>query len=145
MKDRIFVVHGRNTEIRDDVELFIRRIGLEPIILAKQVNKGMSIIEKIEHYSDVSCAIVLYTPCDEGRMKGDCDLKDRARQNVIFEHGYLMAKLGRNNVITLVESGMEFPGDLSGIVYISMQDKDWELQVMKELNGVGLKIDWIQA
>ena len=145
MKDRIFVVHGRNTEIRDDVELFIRRIGLEPIILAKQVNKGMSIIEKIEHYSDVSCAIVLYTPCDEGRMKGDCDLKDRARQNVIFEHGYLMAKLGRNNVITLVESGMEFPGDLSGIVYISMQDKDWELQVMKELNGVGLKIDWVQA
>lgn len=145
MENKIFVVHGRNTDIRKDVELFIRRIGLKPIILAKQVNKGMTIIEKIEHYSDVSYAIVLYTPCDEGRMKGDPDFKDRARQNVIFEHGYMVAKLGRDKVIALVESGVEIPGDLSGIVYISMQDKDWELQVMKELDSAGLKIDWIQA
>lgn len=145
MENKIFLVHGRNTNIRNDVELFIRRIGLTPIILAKQVNNGMSIMEKIEYYSNVSYAIVLYTSCDEGRMKGDSDLKGRARQNVIFEHGYMVAKLGRNKVIALVESGVEIPGDLSGIVYISMQDRDWELQVMRELESAGLTINWEQA
>lgn len=145
MGDRIFVVHGRNIDIRDDIELFIRRIGLTPIILAEQVNKGMTIIEKIEKYSDVSYAIVLYTPCDEGRMKGETDLKDRARQNVIFEHGYMVAKLGRDKVIALVDHGVEIPGDLSGVIYISMQDSDWKVQVMKELRSAGLQVDWTQA
>lgn len=145
MEDKIFVVHGRNINVRNDIELFIRRIGLTPIILAKQVNKGMTIIEKIEEYSDVSYAIVLYTACDEGRMKGENNLKDRARQNVIFEHGYMVAKLGRDKVIALVEQGVEIPGDLSGVIYISMQDADWELQVMKELNSSGLQFDWINA
>lgn len=145
MGNRIFVVHGRNINIRDDIELFIRRIGLEPIILAEQVNKGMTIIEKIENYSDVSYAIVLYTPCDEGRLKGEKDLNNRARQNVIFEHGYMVAKLGRNKVIALVDKDVEVPGDLSGVIYISMNDKDWKLQVMRELDGAGLQINWAQA
>lgn len=145
MEDRIFIVHGRNNDIRDEVELFIRRIGLTPIILAEQANKGMTIIEKIEEYSDVSYAIVLYTSCDEGKMKGEKDLKDRARQNVVFEHGYMVAKLGRDKVIALVNQGVEIPGDLSGVIYISMQDTDWKAQVMRELAGSGLQIDWTHA
>ena len=145
MEDRIFVVHGRNIGIRNEIELFIRRIGLTPIILDEQVDNGMTIIEKIEKYSDVSCAIVLYTSCDEGRMKGEKDLKDRARQNVIFEHGYMVAKLGRDKVIALVEQGVEIPGDLSGVVYISMQDADWKVKVMRNLNGSGLQVDWTHA
>lgn len=145
MEDRIFLVHGRNIDVRDDIELFIRRIGLTPIILSEQVNNGMTIIEKIEKYSDVSYAIVLYTPCDEGRMKGENDLNDRARQNVIFEHGYMVAKLGRHKVIALVDQGVEIPGDLSGVIYISMQDDDWKVQVMRELNSSGLQVDWIHA
>lgn len=51
-------------------------------------------------------------------MKGEKDLKDRARQNVIFEHGYMVAKLGRDKVIALVDQGVEIPGDLSGVIYI---------------------------
>lgn len=145
MEDRIFVVHGRNIGIRDEIELFIRRIGLTPIILAEQANKGMTIIEKIEKYSDVSYAIVLYTSCDEGRMKGEKDLKDRARQNVVFEHGYMVAKLGRDKVIALVDQGVEIPGDLSGVIYISMQDADWKAQVMRELDDSGLQVDWSRA
>ncbi len=43
----------------------------------------------------------------------------RARQNVVFfEHGYLISKLGRNNVCALVKQSVEIPNDISGIVYI---------------------------
>lgn len=77
----------------NEVELMIRRIGLEPIILKNEASGGRTIIEKIEHYTNVGFGIVLYTSCDEGREKGTSKFRDRARQNVIFEHGYLCAKL----------------------------------------------------
>ena len=89
----VFIVHGHDTSRRNEVELFMRRIGLEPIILCNQPNGGLTIIEKIEENSDVAFALVLYTGCDEGRLKGTTDLKLRARQNVVFEHGFLINKL----------------------------------------------------
>ena len=63
----------------------------------------------------------------------------------MFEHGYMVAKLGRNRVIALVDKGVEIPGDLSGVVYISLENSDWEIQVMRELENGGLKIAWSKA
>ncbi|MBX4268893.1 nucleotide-binding protein [Clostridium estertheticum] len=142
---KVFIVHGRNTSVRNDVELFISRIGLEPIILCEQANRGMTIIEKIEANCDVSFSIVLYTGCDEGRLKGELDLNDRARQNVVFEHGYMVAHLGRANVVALTEEDIEIPGDMSGIIYISLQDPEWKQKVMKEMRAANLNFDWYKV
>lgn len=142
---KIFIVHGHDMKVRDKVELFCRRIGLDPVILSEKASAGKTIIEKIEFYSEVSYALILYTGCDEGRTKGTGELHDRARQNVVFEHGYMVVKLGRNRVIALVDKGVEIPGDLSGVVYISLENSDWEIQVMRELENGGLKIAWSKA
>ena len=143
-KQRIFIVHGHDTDKRNQVELFLRRIGLEPIIMSNEPSKGKTIIDKFEAYSDVSFAIVLYTACDEGREKGKGELADRARQNVVFEHGFFCAKLGRSNVVALHESGVELPGDLSGIVYISF-DSDWKEELKREMDAAGIKADWLHS
>ena len=140
--NKIFIVHGRNEGVRDTVELLLRRVGLEPIILAEQANRGMTIMEKIESNSDVAFSVVLYTGCDEGKLREESDLHPRARQNVVFEHGYMVAKLGRDKVVALTESGVEQPGDLAGVVYISLSEKDWKIRMLKELEAGGLQIDW---
>ena len=70
----------------------------------------------------------------------DGNLNLRARQNVVFEHGYLMARIGRENVVPLVEPGVELPGDISGIVYIS--DKEWQVDIAKEMKDAGYPIDF---
>lgn len=69
-KKKIFIVHEHDNEVKLEVARFIEKIGLEPIILHEQVNSGMTVIEKIEKYSDVEFGIVLYTPCDLGYVKG---------------------------------------------------------------------------
>lgn len=74
---------------------FVEKLGLEAIILHEQVSRSHTIIEKIEEYSNVGYAVVIYTPCDEGRLKGEKEFNSRARQNVVFEHGFLMGKIGR--------------------------------------------------
>ena len=123
------------------MELFLRRVGLDPVILCNKPNGGLTIIEKIEEYTDVAFALVLYTGCDEGKLKNDVELKPRARQNVVFEHGYLIQKLGRERVAALVEDGVETPGDVSGVLYISLSDTDWERKVLRELVNCGLNVD----
>lgn len=137
---KVFIVHGRNEAIRDKVEAFVRRIGLEPVILCKEASRGQSILDKIISYSDVGFALVLYTGCDEGRLRdSEEDCKPRARQNVVFEHGYMIAHLSKDRVVALIEdSSVEIPGDYSGVVYISLSDSDWETQVKRELHAAGI-------
>lgn len=143
-KRKVFIVHGRDNAAKQEIARFIEQLGLEAIILHEQANAGMTIIEKIEHYSnDADFALILYTPCDKGRGSHESHLppKDRARQNVVFEHGYLMAKLGRENVCSLVKGNIEKPNDISGVVYTPLDDLGaWKTEVARELQSCDYKI-----
>jgi predicted nucleotide-binding protein len=138
---KVFIVHGHDDALKQEVARFIEKLALTPIILHEQINAGRTIIEKIEEYSNVGYGIVLYTPCDRGgENKNDAPLNQRARQNVVLEHGYLLAKLGRKNVMALVKDDIEYPSDIGGIVY-AKYDTEWKLQLLKELNTAGYKIN----
>lgn len=142
---QVFIVHGHDEAVKQEVARFVERLDLNPIILHEQASSGRTIIEKIEAYSNVGFAIVLYTPCDVGALKGEEDvLRDRARQNVVFEHGYLIGKIGRKNVCALVKGDVETPGDIDGVVYVSMHT-DWKLKLAKELKSSGYDIDMNKA
>ena len=143
--NKVFIVHGHDS-LKTEVELFLTKLGLEPIILHKQANMGKTIIEKIERYTDVGFGIVLYTPDDEGRLKGNAELSSRARQNVVFEHGYLIGKLGRDRVCALVVDNVEKPGDIDGIVYVNVDDNGyWKVALAKDMKAVGFNIDLNKA
>lgn len=140
----VFIVHGHNESVRTKVELFFRSIGYNPIVLFKEPSKGKTIIEKIEENTDDICfAIVLYTACDLGKAKDEVEFRSRARQNVVYEHGYLSAKLGREKVVALVEDGVEQPGDINGIVYICIDEYGmWQKKVADEMIANGLDLDY---
>ncbi|SON52937.1 TIR domain-containing protein [Vibrio tapetis] len=143
-KNKVFIVHGRDNEVKQEAARHIETIGFEAIILHEQASSGMTIIEKIEHYAgEADFAIVIYTPCDKGRgaFETTVPARDRARQNVVFEHGYLMAKLGRKNVCALVKGQIETPNDISGVVYVSMdQAGAWKNDVNLELKACGYSL-----
>lgn len=144
-KRKVFIVHGRDNEAKLEVSRYIESIGLQTIILHEQASQGMTIIEKIEHYAnDADFAIVLYTACDHGRGVHETKVppKDRARQNVVFEHGYLIAKLGRKNVCSLVKGEIETPNDISGVVYVPLDPfEGWKRAVLKELKSCGYNVE----
>ncbi len=144
-KRKVFIVHGRDNEAKQEVSRFIEKLGLEAIILHEQASSGMTIIEKIEKYSnDADFALVLYTPCDHGRGVHESNIppKNRARQNVVFEHGYLIAKLGRENVCSLVKGDIETPNDISGVVYVNLDPLGaWKIEVATELQACGYAIN----
>lgn len=141
--DEVFIVHGHDEEAKEKTARFIEKLGFKPIILHEQASSGKTIIEKIESYSNVGFGVVLYTACDLGAKKTENpDLNNRARQNVVFEHGFLIGKIGRPNVTALVKENIETPNDISGVVYINMDDAgSWQFQVAKELQNSGYNVD----
>lgn len=59
---KVFVVHGRDEVAKTGLEAFLHEIGLEPIVLHRQADEGLTIIEKFEKHSDVGYAFILLTP-----------------------------------------------------------------------------------
>jgi len=138
----VFIVHGRDDLAKTEVARFIEKLGFSAVILHEQPSLGKTIIEKIEEYTNVGFALILYTPCDVGGLAGEETQKPRARQNVVFEHGYLIGKLGRQNVCALVKGDTEFPSDINGVVYYPIDTHGaWKLLVAKELRNVGYTVD----
>ena len=141
--NKVFVVHGHDGELKLSIARTLEKQGIEPIILSEQANLGATIIEKFERCGDVKAAICLFTEDDLGRAKSDEDLQARARQNVVFEAGYFIGKLGREKVVLLANRDIEMPSDLSGVIYTD--NTIWEIQVLKELREMGLSVDLNKA
>ncbi|CAK3288824.1 DNA-binding protein [Vibrio crassostreae] len=139
--NQVFIVHGHDEHAKNDVKSYVESKGLEPIILHLQASGGRTIIEKIDHYSNVGFGIVLYTECDLGGKRDTLNFKWRARQNVVFEHGYLIAKLDRHRVAALVKGSVETPNDISGVVYVALDAAgSWKDELDTELRNAGYDI-----
>ena len=137
----VFVIHGHDEAAKSTVARFLDRLDLEPVILAEQPSEGKTIIEKFESHADVGYAVALLTPDDVGSRQGDDAIQPRARQNVVFELGYFIGRLGRQRVCALTKGQPEIPGDYSGVVYIPMESDAWKMELIKELKAAGFDVD----
>ncbi len=143
----VFIVHGRDAGSASTLARFLEKLDLQPIVLAEQPSQGLTIIEKFERHAQVAFAIVLLTPDDTGSLQGtDNAPNPRARQNVIFELGFFIGKLGRDRVCALTKGDIEIPSDYSGVVYVELDESEgWKLPLARELRKAGLAVDVNQA
>jgi len=144
--NNVFIIHGHNEEMKLAVNRTIEKLRLNPIILHEQPSKGKTIIEKFIDNSDVSYAIVLLSADDITYNKNEKpeSAKYRARQNVIFELGFFIVKLGRDRVLALyeLENDFEIPSDFSGVLFVKFDKPGkWQFDLVKELKALGFNID----
>ena len=142
--NKVFIVHGHDGEMKHEVANVLLKLKLEPIILHEQPDEGKTIIEKFEKHSDVDFAVILLAPDDFAYPKGasPSEGKYRARQNVIMELGYFIAKLGRNRVVALYKqnSNFEIPSDYLGVLY-KPYIGDWRYKLADEMKEIDPGID----
>jgi predicted nucleotide-binding protein len=140
---KIFIVHGRDTESRDTVTRFIEKLGFEPIVLHEQPNEGRALINKFQDVAaQVGFAVVLMTPDDYGGVAGETTSFPRARQNVVFELGFFYGAFGPKRVVALVKGNVESPSDIDGVVYIKLDGNDWHKELVRELRAASFEVDW---
>lgn len=142
-KSQIFIVPGQDVVARDKVTSFIESLDLEVIILEDQAFSNQTLLEKIEANSNAKFAIIIYTPSQKDeKLLENGNVKLKAQQNKIFEHGFLMGKIGKSNVCALVNENIEMPNDISGAAYISMDKTDlWCYTLARELKKAGYTIN----
>jgi hypothetical protein len=141
---RVFVVHGRSEGPLQSVARVLAQLGFVPVILREQPNRGRALIQKFIDYSDVEFAVVVLSPDDVGRLRDEpsAELRPRPRQNVMFELGFFIGKLGGDRVCALYEGNTEIPSDYSGVAFVPYDSLGaWKLALANELREVGLTVD----
>lgn len=140
--NRVFIVHGRNEPTRISVVEFLKRIGMEPIVLHEQPNMGRHLLTKFMQEAElVTFAVILMTDDDIGGLDQD-NMRARARQNVILELGYFLSYLGQPNVCALITPGLETPSDFDGIAYIKMDEGGhWQVELERELLAAAMPVE----
>ncbi|MYN64891.1 MAG: hypothetical protein F4X11_07675 [Acidobacteria bacterium] len=146
---KVFVVHGHDERAREQLELVLHKLDLEPFVLANTSGGGLTIVEALEKEIHVPATadrfgIVLLTPDDMGYKAGEnaSEAEPRARQNVVMEMGMLIAAFGRPRVAILKKGHLEVPSDASGIIYISFNDhvKETVPKLCERLREAGFEI-----
>lgn len=146
---KIFIVHGHDVESRDQLELSLHRLGLDPFVLMNSSGGGKTIIEALEgkigrdFTSDFG--IALFTPDDTGYSVGDGPVKaePRGRQNVVLETGMLLASLTRDRMAILVKGHVDLPSDLQGIIQLrfNVHVKEIMGKLCSRLQEAGIEVD----
>ena len=146
-KPPILLIHGQDGTVKELVLEFIEKLGLRALTVYEQPTGGKGLIEKFRETSNIHFAIVLFTPNDATTLQ-DKPRGRRARliQDIVFEFGFLVAKLGHERVCALCQEEAEIPFDYPGVVFIPTDSRGrWRLLVAKEIKQAGIEIDLNKA
>jgi len=147
LSSRIIVVSGKDEEMNQALIGALIKLSLIPLILLEEPSQGKKIVENFSReYTDVAFAVVLLTPDYFGYPKNEAITKRKLRpnQDVVFELGFLLGKLGKGNVLVFFResANFEIPSDFEGIKFIALDDRDsWKLALIRELSNCGLVVD----
>lgn len=151
----VFIVHGRNIALKDELAKFLMHIDVRPISwteAAQATGKTMPYTLDIVRagMAAAQAVIVIFSPDDEARLKpqflkahdGDQErtLTGQARQNVLLEAGMAMAMAPTRTVFVRVGRPREV-SDIQGINWIDLDDTwDSRTRLSNELQAAGVKI-----
>jgi predicted nucleotide-binding protein len=118
-RERVFIVHGRDEKFRKELESILAEEGIKYCVIQALARTGQDLLAFLERQiRDCIAGFVLLTPDDEGRLYSFGEpLRQRARQNVIFEGGYLTALFRNTQRVCFLQLGdLEIPSDMNGLL-----------------------------
>lgn len=138
--NKVFIIHGHNEgTLRELNDILEKNFKIDPIILKEELDKGKTIIEKVEEYGrQCAFAFAIITPDDIVENKKTKSLQ--ARPNVLFELGWFCGRYGRDKVRILKQGNTVLPSDLGGIISFDFNERISEvfLNIKSDLESNGL-------
>jgi len=146
LRRRVFVVCGTDGEMKQAVTNALTKLRLVPIVMCEEPSQGRKIVERFQDYADIGFAVVLLSPDDFAYSKDESPTKRklRPRQDVVFELGFLLGKLGKGNLLVFCREFIDFEGptDFEGMKVTAFDDRDsWKFALMRELTDCGYNVD----
>ena len=142
----VLVVCGHDTVVSGEVARFLRKAGLDAILMHEQGTEALTDVERLERHSGVGFVVVLLPPEeDENGAPANGGHRPRGRNALVAELYYFAGKLGRGRVcaLTMTESGAPQVSGVSYAVYDPYEG--WQKWLLKALEEAGYHIDWGKA
>lgn len=143
---RIIVVSGTDEKMKPTITAALKKLGLVSIVMSEEPSQGKKIVERFAEYADVGFAVVLLSPDVYVYPKGEEATKRKRipKQDVTLMFGFLLGKLGKNNVLAFYKEtpNFVFPIEFEGVKFTALDDRDsWKLTLIRELTSCGYVVD----
>jgi Predicted nucleotide-binding protein containing TIR -like domain len=146
-KRRVLVISGSDDAMKQALTKALTKLLLVPVVLCEEPGHGRKIVERFSaDYADVGLAVVLLSPDDYVFAKTEQSTKRKLkpRQDVVFELGYLLGKLGKDRVLAFYREADNFEGriDFEGITTSPFDALgSWKLALLHGLADNGYTVE----
>lgn len=111
---RVFITHGKDKGIRDQIEEIVKYGGFDPVVSVKTESLAKPVPHKVLDEMRACDAAVIHVGIEQKVTDASGNEVDLVAQNVLIEIGAAMA-LYREKFILLVEEGAVLPSNLQGL------------------------------
>jgi hypothetical protein len=112
---RVFITHGKNKRILDQVKEIVTYGGFEPIVAVERESGAKPVPEKVMADMRTCAAAVIHVAVDEVLFDKERNERPQINGNVLIEIGAAMALYPGYKFILLVEEGLKLPSNLQGL------------------------------
>ena len=130
--NRVFITHGRNLQILDQVKELVEYGKYEPVIAIENETSAMPVPQKVMNDMRTCKAAVIHVSAEGVLFNQDGNEVPQINQNVLIEIGAAMALYG-DKFVLLVEEGVNLPSNLQGIYECRYQGSELNMTAVMKL------------
>jgi hypothetical protein len=112
--NRVFITHGKNKKILDQVKELVAFGKFEPVVAQERETAAKPVPDKVMDEMRSCQAAVIHVGADGFLLNDKGEKVPQINGNVLIEIGAAMALYGRNFIL-LVEEGVTLPSNLQGL------------------------------
>lgn len=136
---RVFITHGKNTRIMEQIKKLVGLGGFTPVVSVQRETPAKPVPEKVMDDMRSCGAAVIHVGTDGTIRDADGVEHPQLNPNVLIEIGAAMA-LYKGRFILVVESGVKLPSNLQGLYecrYVGDGlDMDAGMKILEALRGL---------
>jgi predicted nucleotide-binding protein len=151
----VFVVHGRDTRLRDDVFVFLLALKLKPMewpnLLAESKDGSPYVGDVVGQLREAAAVLVLFTPDDVAMLRSEYvddadpqyerELTGQARQNVTFEAGMALGLVPEKTILVGLGETRPF-SDILGRWILRLTDQPASrIALAERLRAIGCDVE----
>ncbi len=137
--NRVFITHGKNRKIMEQIKRAVVLGGFEPVVSVQQETAAKPVPQKVMDDMRSCFAAVIHVGAESELTDKDGQGHRQINPNVLIEIGAAMIHC-RERFILVVEDGLELPSNLQGLYQCrySGEGLDWDagMKILEALRGL---------
>ncbi|GEM_PF-6472732 len=141
---RVLLVPGSDQLINNEVAAFLRSLAVE-VTMYSQSEEQAPLIDRLNRYAYSDFIVVIFSPdfYFYPRTQSHENASIMAPQEMVFQLGYLVAKLGRQKIVVLCQEHdrLRRPTDYFDLYYVSLNPMgSWKTDIVNRMKSSGVPV-----